>query len=53
MKELWKRVRPDDTVKIALTRKELDAVEEARGKNRGKFSYISGKSKFFFFHNFL
>ena len=48
MKELWKRVRPDDTVKIALTRKELDAVEEARGKNRGKFS-----SKFFFFHNFL
>ena len=30
MKELWKRVRPDDTVKIALTRKELDAVEEVR-----------------------
>lgn len=30
MKALWKRVRPDDTVKIALTRKELDAVEAVR-----------------------
>lgn len=28
MRELWKKTRPDDVVKIALTRKELDAVEE-------------------------